>query len=114
MNPFEILDFKNKFLEAINDDLNIPMAMGIVWEVIKAPQKSKEYADLLLEFDRVLGLEIDKVEEVSELPQEILELVELRKKAREEKKWAESDRLRDEIIAKGYSVKDTKDGMIVE
>lgn len=115
-NPLYILDFKNKFLEAINDDLNIPMAMGIVWEVIKNPVKSKEYAELLLEFDSVLGLEIDKWEETTsmELPQEILDLVELRKKAREEKNWEESDRLRDEIIAKGYTIKDTKDGMKIE
>lgn len=113
-NPLDILDFKNKFLEAIDDDLNMPMAMGIVWEVIKTPIKSKEYADLLLEFDTVLGLKIDEIEETTELPQEILDLIELRKKAREEKNWAESDRLRDEIIAKGFSVKDTKEGMIVE
>lgn len=112
-NPLDILDFRNKFLEAINDDLNIPMAMGIVWEVIKSPVKSKEYADLLLEFDSVLGLKIDMVEENPELPQEILDLIELRKTARKEKNWEESDRLRDEIISKGFKVKDTKEGMIV-
>ena len=113
-NPLEILDCKNKFLEAINDDLNIPMAMGIVWEVIKNTTKSKEYADLILQFDQVLGLEIDKKEEKVELPNEIVELVNLRKEARKNKNWAESDRLRDEINSKGYKVKDTKDDMIVE
>ena len=113
-NPLEILDCKNKFLEAINDDLNIPMAMGIVWEVIKNTTKSKEYADLILQFDQVLGLEIDKKEEKVELPNEIVELINLRKEARKNKNWAESDRLRDEINSKGYKVKDTKDDMIVE
>ena len=113
-NPLEILDCKNKFLDAINDDLNIPMAMGIVWEVIKNPVKSKEYAELLLEFDQVLGLEMDKIDKDIELPNEIIELINLRKEARKNKDWAESDRLRDEIISKGYTVKDTKDDMIVE
>ena len=113
-NPLEILDYKNKFLDAINDDLNIPMAMGIVWEVIKNPVKSKEYAELLLEFDQVLGLEIDKINKNIELPQEIIDLINLRKEARNNKNWAESDKLRDEIISKGYTVKDTKDDMIVE
>ena len=113
-NLLEILDCKNKFLEAINDDLNIPMAMGIVWEVIKNTTKSKEYADLILQFDQVLGLEIDKKEEKVELPNEIIELINLRKEARKNKNWAESDRLRDEINSKGYKVKDTKDDMIVE
>lgn len=110
-NPLEILDFKNKFIEAINDDLNIPMAMGIVWEVIKLPTKSKEYAKLLLHFDQVLGLDIDKVDNSDEeqnnnLPHEIVELMEKRNKARKNKNWIEADKLRDEIISKGYTVKD--------
>ena len=45
------------------------------------------------------------------IPEEVLELVEKRKKARQEKNWTESDRLRDEIQNLGYSVKDTKDGV---
>ena len=45
------------------------------------------------------------------LPKEILELVEKRKKTREEKNWKLSDNLRDEIIKLGYNIKDTKDGM---
>ncbi len=115
-NPLDILDFRNKFNEAINDDLNIPMAMGIVWEVIKSPVKSKEYADLLLDFDKVLALEIDASEEKKEveIPQEIKDLVNLRDVARKEKNWAESDRLRDEIISKGFNIKDTKDGAVIE
>ena len=44
------------------------------------------------------------------IPQEIIELAETRKKARENKDWAESDRLRDLILEKGYTIKDTKDG----
>ena len=103
--------FKEDFLNAINDDLNMPQAMSVVWNAIKYEKKSKEIADMLLDFDRVLGLEIDKLEQEEELPKEILELVEKRKKAREEKDWKLSDNLRDEIIKLGYNIKDTKDGM---
>ena len=103
--------FKEDFLNAINDDLNMPQAMSVVWNAIKYEKKSKEIADLLLDFDRVLGLEIGKLEQEEELPKEILELVEKRKKAREEKDWKLSDNLRDEIIKLGYNIKDTKDGM---
>ena len=103
--------FKEDFLNAINDDLNIPQAMSVVWNAIKYEKKSKEIADMLLDFDRVLGLEIGKLEQEEELPKEILELVEKRKKAREEKDWKLSDNLRDEIIKLGYNIKDTKDGM---
>ena len=103
--------FKEDFLNAINDDLNMPQAMSVVWNAIKYEKKSKEIADMLLDFDRVLGLEIGKLEQEEELPKEILELVEKRKKAREEKDWKLSDNLRDEIIKLGYNIKDTKDGM---
>lgn len=107
-------DFENKFHEAINDDLNMPLAMGTVWEVVRYEKKSKALAELLLKFDTVLGLKIDKQEEKEEIPQEIIDLVEQREKARAEKNWAESDRLRDEIKEKGYIVKDSKEGATVE
>lgn len=107
-----IIKYEEEFNKAINDDLNMPQAMGIVWDVIKYPIKSKQFAELLLKFDTVLGLNIDKLDEDNiELPNDIQKLVEERKKAREDKNWQESDRLRDEIISKGYNIKDTKDGM---
>ena len=114
----KIQQYRDKFLQAINDDLNIPVAMSTVWEVIKEPIKSRQYADLLLDFDTVLGLNLKEArkEEKKEdlLPAEIVEIIEKRKKAREEKNWALSDALREELAQKGYSVKDSKDGMTVE
>lgn len=108
-------EYENKFHEAINDDLNMPLAMSIVWEAAKINKKSKKIADLLLKFDTVLGIKIDKPEEnKEEIPEEILELMEKRKQARLEKNWGLSDELRNEINEKGYNVKDSKDGMVVE
>ena len=116
----KIKEYEDKFLEIINDDLNIPTAMGLVWEIIRNPQKSKQYAQLLLKFDEVLGLDLinskkylDDAQKV-ELPEEILKLVEERKKARENKDWALSDKIRDELKEKGYIIKDTKEGMNIE
>ena len=106
----KIEGYKQKFNEAINDDLNMPLAMSVVWEVIKENNKSKQYAELLRKFDEVLGLEINKKVEI-ELPEEVKKLVEERKLARLNKDWAKSDELRDKIDQMGYSVKDTKDGM---
>ncbi len=106
---------KKEFLEAINDDLNMPQAMSIVWNIIRNEKKSKQFAKVLLDFDKVLGLEIDNLEEKEEnLPDEILQIIEERKQARENKNWALSDELRDKLINLGYKVKDTKDGMTVE
>ena len=103
--------YEERFHKAINDDLNMPLAMGVVWEVIRNDKKSPELAKLLLKFDSVLGLKIDEKEEIKqEIPKEILELIEERKKAREDKNWEESDRIRDLIKEKGYEIKDTKEG----
>ncbi len=112
----EIKEYKTKFQEAINDDLNMPVAMSIVWEVAKNNKKSKQLAELLLDFDRVLGLKIDeKTEEtVQDVPTEVLKLLEERNIARQNKDWVESDRLRDLIKEKGYMVKDSKDGTTLE
>ena len=106
-----ITDMENRFHQAINDDLNMPLAMSVVWEAIKYPDKSSKIAKLLEKFDTVLGIKITEKKEEEKIPQEILDLVEQRKIARTEKNWAESDRLRDLITQKGYSVKDTKDGV---
>ena len=104
---------EEKFHTAINDDMNMPLAMSYVWEAVRYEKKNKEISNLLLKFDTVLGIKIDKKEtnEEIEIPEEVLELVKERKKARQEKNWAESDRLRDLIKEKGYEVKDTKNGI---
>ena len=71
---------------------------------------------MLLEFDRVLGLDLENskkyLEESKkvEIPEEIQELLEKRKQARQEKNWTLSDEIRDAIKEKGYSIKDGKDG----
>ena len=105
-----ITKFEKDFLEAINDDLNMPQALSVVWEVVKQEKKSPEFAQLLKKFDKILGLNIDKEEEF-EIPEEIMKIVEERKQARIEKNWNKSDELRDKLISLGYNVKDTSDGM---
>ena len=109
-----INDMENRFHQAINDDLNMPLAMSVVWEAVKYPEKSPKVAQLLEKFDTVLGIKITEKKEEQQIPEEILDLVEQRKIARNEKNWTESDRLRDLIIEKGYNIKDTKDGVEIE
>lgn len=107
----EIIEkYENEFHKAINDDLNMPLAMSVVWDVIKNPNKSIKFADLLKKFDTVLGLKIDKKDLNMEIPIEILNLAKKREMVRKDKNWAESDKLRDEISEKGFIIKDTKNG----
>ncbi len=111
----ELSELENRFHEAINDDLNMPMAMSIVWDIIRKPNKSKDYQNLLLKFDEVLGLDLKNYQkEENEIPEDIQELVNQRNQARSNKNWAESDRIRDILITKGYTVKDSKEGTIIE
>ncbi len=111
----EIEAYEQRFLDAINDDLNMPVAMSVVWDVVKNPNKSQKLKDLLLRFDEVLGLDLKNYKkEENVLPEEVLELVNARNEARTNKNWAESDRIRDILIEMGYTVKDSKEGTIVE
>ena len=110
-----ISNWEEKFLKAINDDLNMPVAMSVVWEVVKNPKKSQKLKDLLLKFDAVLGFDLANFQKQEEqFSEEILELIKQRDEARQSKNWAESDRIRDLLIKKGYLVKDTKEGTVVE
>lgn len=112
----QIEDYEKRFLEAINDDLNMPVAMSIVWEIIRNPKKSKKLQNLLLKFDEVLGLDLKNYSKnkISDFPEEINELLLQRNEARKNKNWEESDRIRDILIKKGYLVKDNKEGTILE
>ena len=118
-----IKEYEEKFLSYINDDMNMPGAVSVVWEIARNTKKSAKFANLLLKFDEVLGLDMKNAEKYlvkfkqndsEELPAEIKKLVEERKNARAEKNWAKSDEIRDKIISLGYSIKDTKDGIIVK
>lgn len=108
-----ILDeYKQKFEDAVNDDLNLPLAVGVLWTMLKLP-KSVDVYNLALQFDKIFALNLDKVKEEKQeiaVPENVKALAEQRKVARQNKNWAESDRLRDEIAALGYAVKDTASG----
>ena len=98
----------------------MPLAMGIVWEIARHEKKSGKIAELLIELDKVLALDLINSEmylkeyKDIEIPEHINDLLEQRKKARLEKNWELSDKIRDELKEKGYIVKDTKEGMALE
>lgn len=118
----EILNgYEERFHQAINDDLNMPSAMSVVWEIIRNEKKSEDFADLLEKFDMALGLDLKNAKQYiknkivnDEISQEVMDLVELRKQAKQNKNWEEADKIRNEILQKGYNIKDTSDGTIIE
>lgn len=104
-------DFVARFTAEINDDLNMPRALALAWELTRADLPEAVKKATLTQFDDVLGLGLaDWEPPVADIPAEIVALAEQRQAARAAKNWVEADRLRDEINAAGYDVKDTAVG----
>ena len=107
--------FETKFQVALQDDLNTPRAVAVVWEVVKATITSHEKYILLSRFDSVLGLGFDTVKKVDvEVPEEVNALVVQRETFRKEKKFKEADSVRKQIEDKGYVLEDTPQGIRVK
>ena len=108
---------REKFLEGVNDDLNMPQALAALWGVIRNDKLSSiEKMNLVNDFNRVLGLDLDKDIEAgnTNVPAEIMELVEKRIAAKKAKDFKKADALRDELKAMGWEVLDKKDGVEVK
>lgn len=107
--------YEKKFLEAVNDDLNIPKALSVFLEALDDFNFSpKKKLKLLEKFDSVLGLGVkDMKETFLEVPKEVRELVVKREHAREGKDWAEADVLRAMIKEKGFIIEDNPQGVRV-
>ncbi|MBP7005967.1 cysteine--tRNA ligase [Patescibacteria group bacterium] len=106
-----VSEFITGFREALEEDLNTAKALAVAWEVIKSNAAPGEKRATLLAMDDVIGLGMKNwKQESQDIPEEIKQLAEERFQARQNKNWAESDRLRDEIAAKGWMVKDEKEG----
>jgi len=104
--------YEERFLTAINQDLDTPSLVALVSEVIgdeKLPRG--ERASLLLSWDRFLGLDLGRdVGRTVEVPPMVLELIEQREKARGKKDFSTADRLRHKILSLGFEVEDTPEG----
>ena len=104
--------YKKEFEECLADDLNIAKGIGLVWQIVKSKEiNAKTKLELLLDFDKVLGLKLDEInpptrEVAEEIPEEILEMKKERDEARQAKNWQKSDELRGEIEREGYTLED--------
>ena len=102
-----------KFVAAMEDDLNTAAALAVVWEMLRSDISDSGKKNLINVMDSVLGLDLG-IESTEEIPAEIVELLKKRDEARASRDWAASDVIRDEITAKGYKVLDTKEGSRAE
>jgi len=107
----EAKNYRQKFVDAISDDLQTPKAVAVLWEITKSNLPPDEKLRLILEIDEVLGLNLKNAQFFAvEIPEEIKKLAEEREAARLAKDFQKSDELRKKIAEKGFSVKDTDEG----
>ena len=92
----------------------MPQALAVVWEMLKDESvNNKEKYKTLLEFDRVLGLGLDKIKKIK-LSEEAQVLLEKREDARLKKHWKEADQIREKLKQLGYVIEDTPSGSIIK
>ncbi len=109
--------YKKDFMDYISDDLNVPQALALVWKMLKDKilLPAEKYF-LLIDFDKVFGFKLGEVRPplVLELPPEVKKLAGLRDKFREDKNWAEADKVRKEIAKLGWQIEDAKKGSVLK
>lgn len=104
-------EFYQKFLESASNDLNMPQAVAVMWDMVKSDIPISQKSRDLLEMDKILGLELDKtLGKPVKVPGEVMKLVERREQARQKGDFKESDELRKQIKKLGFGVEDTPTG----
>ncbi len=108
--------YSSLFLEAINDDLNMPKAMQIIWQILDDSDfNPRKKINLLEKFDKVLGLSTKNMREEKIIPpSKIKKMIEERENFRKKKMWKEADLLRQKIKEEGYLLEDTPEGQKLE
>jgi len=104
-------EYESRFLEAVNNDLDLPSALAIVSKLIRSNYPPGAKLASIYKFDQVLGLDLEKVAlGASRVPKKVSELVDKREEARIKKDFLAADELREKIRLKDYEVVDTKEG----
>ena len=112
----KVLDnYATEFKNAINDNLNTPLAIGVLFSMLKTQPKSKKVYDLALQFDKALGLNLNEFNAVEDsIPEQVLNLAKLRWEAKQQKNWALADDYRAQISKLGYIIKDSANEYKIE
>ena len=109
--------YLREFKKAINNDMNMPVALSQYYEVITNDtfHSIDERIELAKEMDKIIGLNLNKIKkEKINIPTNVKELAKQRLKARIEKNWTESDRLRDKINKAGWNIEDTGNSYVLK
>ena len=111
--PTEAEEWRTKFWEKAENDLDLPSALASVWNMSQSPLPDAAKAALLREFDELLGLDLDQAAATHEVPSQVGAHVERRSSFRSSHSYDEADALREHISSHGYVVQDQADGASV-
>lgn len=109
-------EYKDEFMEYMDDDLGTPKAVALMWKLVHDSKiTDKDRRATLLDFDQVLGFGLVNLKEVPKLviPDEVQTIIDDRDRARKEKDFELSDKLRAELEKLGYEVSDTPEGTVL-
>jgi cysteinyl-tRNA synthetase len=101
-------EYLEEFNNAMNDDLNTPKALQVLWKLVRDEKADGKYKTIE-EMDKIFGLKLLEKEKIK-IPSEVKKLAEERKKARDEKNWKKADEIRNKINKLGFVVNDTPEG----
>ena len=112
-------EFEEKFISAINDDLNMAKALSVVWEMIKSDYPDSAKAESIFKMDEVLGLDLENAREKKKnikivVPAEVQRLIEERNGLRKQGSYIQADHIRNKIKKLGFNIKDTEKGVGIE
>ena len=103
-------EWRNRFVDHINSNLDLPGALALTWEMARSDMPGQVKIGILREFDRVLGLGLGGVAGAYRVPEDVLSLVEHRSSLRQEANFKEADALRGRLDRAGYVLEDTPSG----
>ncbi len=106
----KIEEYSQSFRAALENDMNMPEALAVVWEVAKSNIPNYDKVDLLSQFDQVLGLQLEQknknIEDKEEIPKQVEQLIEQRETVRKMRNYGEADKIRLDIEKLGYRLED--------
>ncbi len=103
------IEFERDFQDALNQDLNMPKAISVMWDMLKSKTPDSVKASTLFQMDKVLGLKIqENSKRLVNIPDRIREMVGERNKLRKEKRFNAADKLRKDIEKLGYVIEDNE------
>ena len=105
--PAETEEWRARFWEAVNNDLDLPTGLAITWGMVRSELPPQAKLSLLMDFDRVFGLDLDTVPSAYQLPEAVVTAASQRTAMRDQVDYATADSLRGELASSGYVVQDT-------